>query len=197
LEKIMHAEHNTSPEFDKWLDVALHTRLEEPRAGLEDRVLERIRAREPEKTFVWWPAIAVVAAALAVSTALVLLRPVKESPQKSASVQPPQTVLQSSPPRLPQVASVTRIPARHITKAHSTAVRRFVAHEQQPQPRLASFPSATPATQQERMLVMLAARRGSYEIARDTPNLVPLKDLQIRELAVPVLDGTPPDVTSK
>ena len=57
----------------------------------------------------------------------------------------------------------------------------------------ATFPAPRPETAQERMLVRLMARRGSYDLANASPEMVPLKDLSIPELKIEPMEGTPSD----
>jgi hypothetical protein len=191
----MHADSNNSRDFNRWLDAALQVRLDEPRAGLEQRVLARLRAEPLQKTFVWWPALAVVAAALLISVALVLVHAPQKGTQ-TAQKQLPAAITTHSYLRPSDVASVARAQRWRLAKRPATTTNRYRRADRE-QPKLATFPSTSPASDQERMLATLAIRKDSYEVAAESPRMAPLKDLQIRELDVPLLEGTPPDTTPK
>ena len=64
-------------------------------------------------------------------------------------------------------------------------------------PKLATFPAPRPETAEEHMLARLAARRGSYDLANASSDMVPLKDLSVSELKIQPMEGTPPDNTSQ
>jgi hypothetical protein len=193
----MFAEPNTPNDFNRWLDAALQARLgAEPRPGLEQRVLARLNVEPSHKAIVWWPALVAVAAALVISVALVLLH----SPQKTSESAHTHvaTGITATPDREPSLpASVARVQPAHNAKPRVTRASRHMNMEQERLPKLATFPATTPATDQERMLAALAIRRNSFEVAGDSPSIAPLKDLHIRELDVPLLEGTPPDAVSK
>jgi hypothetical protein len=87
----------------------------------------------------------------------------------------------------------------HLRVGRSTPVRNASAVSIQIQkeslPKLATFPTPRPETAEERMLARLAARRGSYELARLSTDLVPLKVLPVPEFTIQPLEEAPVDET--
>src|SRR5438309_8343821 len=81
---------------DRWLDTALRARADaEPRAGLENRVLARLRAEPEPRRFAWW---ALPIAAVAVLVIAVVLVSLYRSQQERtiANRQQPRSSSQSS-----------------------------------------------------------------------------------------------------
>lgn len=181
---------------EQWLDAALSARMGasvEPRPGIEERVLARL-ANEPERkpTYRWALAFIGVAAVMLITAALLIVRP--RTPEKPSTAQAGQPAV-SRPAQV--VASKPSVGIRKPklgNQRHSlVAVNRSpVVRQKEITPRLATFPAPTPETDQERMLARLAARRGAFEIAKETPDLE-VKDLQVKELTVEPMEGTPPD----
>src|SRR5205807_214729 len=88
----------------------------------------------------------------------------------------------------------TRTPDEGVRRSrlHSNARR-----EGEPLPKLAAFPAPRPETAEERMLLRLAARRGSYDLASSSTDAAPLKDLSVPEIKIDPMEGTPPDNTPR
>jgi hypothetical protein len=64
-------------------------------------------------------------------------------------------------------------------------------------PRLATFPAPRAETAEEHMLLRLAARRGSYDLANVSTDSAPLRDLSVPEIKIDPMEGTPPDNTPR
>ena len=200
----MDAENRSNQEenFDLWLDSALRARGNaEPRMGLEERVLARL-ASEPQRTRMsLWPLFALGAAALFVVIGIAVLRPGKTG-SKILSRQNPRSSDQIN--RRPSIrAMVTpnqEVPAplhvRHSRDIRARCCRfvkgePFVVHSES-LPKLAAFPTPRPETEQERLLLRLAAQPGLFQTAHLNSDL-PLRELSIPALNIPPLEGTPPD----
>ncbi len=123
-------------ELDRLLDEALKTYCEEPRAGIEQRVMAHVRAadRKPRTWLVW-------SAGLAAACGLVLLF---MSPEHK-TVHPPAAVeteaLRFIPDSPARVLRITAVPRREPAL-----------------PKLPRFPSFAPLTDQERLLLALVQR---------------------------------------
>jgi hypothetical protein len=63
-------------------------------------------------------------------------------------------------------------------------------------PRLATFPAPRAETAEEHMLLRLAARRGSYDLAEASTDSA-LSDLSVPEIKIDPMEGTPPDNTPR
>ena len=185
-------------DFDRWLDAALRARVDaEPRTGFEARVLAHIAA-EPARSFSWWPAAIAAMVIFVIAFAIMALYSRKEPAIATNRLSP--SVHRVGPSEPSGHASAPTVAAigpghRETRRAPCCRSRRAVARASagtEPAPRLATFPSLRPQTPQERMLMRLAARRGSYEVANITSNQ-PLKDLSIPELNIEPMEGTPPD----
>jgi hypothetical protein len=61
-----------------------------------------------------------------------------------------------------------------------------------PLPKLTVFPSPRPETEQEHLLLRLAAQQGSFEMANLNPDL-PIREMSVPELKIAPMDGTPAD----
>jgi hypothetical protein len=151
--------------LDRELDAALAKYAAvDPRPGIEDRVLANLCAeREHAAARVWWrwPALAVVAAALAVAVVALMVKTEMGRPNRSA----PETTAQRPPTTPPgdQAIEVRSATNEIGSPAHPTAStaakkpsRRRVSHAQEfiaYGPRLDHFPSLRPLSQEEKLLV--------------------------------------------
>lgn len=189
--------------FDQWLDSALHARVEaEPRLGLEERVLARL-ASEPQRTRMsLWPLFALAAAALSVVIGIALLRPGKTGSDILSRQNPSHSSDQiNRRPSIRAMAAPNRELPAPLHVRHSRDIRarccRFVKGEpsvvrSESLPKLAAFPTPRPETEQERLLLRLAAQPGLLHTAHLNSDL-PLRELSIPALNIPPLEGTPPD----
>ena len=156
---------------DSALDRALGPQLVEPRDGFEERILANLPkevARRPWWQWMWIPALAAVALLAVVIGMRVMHREAPapqivnrtvEAPQQQVAVKPQTPAPQAVRPHrqlaktTPQVA-----PKVVITSASSDAL-----------PRMNVFPSPSPLSEQERLLLALSRRqRGEVEIAANT-----------------------------
>jgi hypothetical protein len=212
------------PEFDRWLDTALRARANaEPRSGLEDRVLARLRAESPRKHFALWPLLSAMATVFVIAVALVILH--SRQQQRTVAVRQQPTGSQHSTQSPPVQARSERVDKeldahRHSPRAtgdaaccvSSTAIARRTpdegvrrsglqrnsAHSDDKQlPKLATFPAPRPETAEEHMLLRLAARRDSYDLANVSTDSAPLRDLSVPEIQIDPMEGTPPDNTPR
>ena len=191
--------------FDRWLDSALHARVDtEPRMGLEERVLARL-ASEPHRRFVWWPAMATaIAAVVVIAIALALLHPTQPEHEivhgtaqpANASAANRASLQASSPTKIPDVPKHRNsqlLRGKNAPCCDSNHVAADGKTEERLLPKLASFPAPHPETQQERLLAQLAnqlaAKREFSEIARLSIDSPP-KDLSIQELDIEPLETT-------
>jgi hypothetical protein len=151
-------------ELDRELDAALAKyAAAEPRSGLEERVLSNLRAG-CEQVAVWWrwPALAVLAAAVAIVAGFVLMQR-SGKPAGEISTQQRPVAGPSAPQPSPQNPP-RRVPVQKSTVAAATARHGKVRHPVDgPQdtvaavPRLERFPSPQPLTEQEEILAKYVA----------------------------------------
>jgi hypothetical protein len=212
------------PEFDRWLDAALRAGANaEPRIGLEDRVLARLRAEPPRKQFAWWPVLIPATAVFVIAVALVIIH---SPPQQRtvASLQRPTAsqplshspVVQAGSERADNELHAHRR-SRRATRDAACCVSTTLIARRRPDedgrrwglqansigagneqlPKLATFPAPRRESAEEHMLLRLAARRGSYDLANVSIGSAPLKDLSVPELKIDPMEGTPPDNTPR
>jgi hypothetical protein len=179
-------------EFDQVLDDALaEYRETEPLAGLEDRVLQRLRLQTERRQRLWWRWSAIAAAA-----AVVLMAAwIGLGDRTRRDVVAPSVVqkqAQSVEPQPPQVDTRTAdaYPASKPTPVAKAASRKtpvLVAAElsREPTPMPERFPSPLPLKPEERMLLALATTHTEIlmgktgddkEIVIDPINIKPLVD---------------------
>jgi hypothetical protein len=128
----------------------------EPRAGLEERVLANLRARQKTSTGMAWWHWAGVAAALAIATTLLVWR--LEKPGRERIVRQPSTSHQERQPEVSVDAPPTtsqptvRAASGHVPKrgSHRQVVVAFG-------PKLDQFPSPQPLSEQEKILLSYVA----------------------------------------
>jgi len=147
-----------SEELDRALDAAL-TRYAavEPRAGLEERVLAHLsgeRAKLPART--WWKwSVAIAIAAVFVLAIAMGLRPGRPS-HPVIAIQPPA-------PDKPTHATQAANPAFEVTPRRRMRTHSMVARRSEPGalvailPKLDQFPSPSPLSDQEKILLSYVA----------------------------------------
>ncbi len=152
-------------EFDRILDDALSEYREaEPLAGVEERVLARVRLASERRRKLWWRWGAVAAtAALAAIAWLGLQR----NPQQNA-VSPPVTAEKKTPPATPtKVAPTQQANSATAETPHLAGRRHLPAHKiavpqnaqlagRTPTPEREQFPTPKPLSSDERALLELA-----------------------------------------
>jgi hypothetical protein len=162
-------------EFDQILDDALaEYREAEPLAGLEDRVLQRLRLQAERRRKLWWrwSAITAVAAALVVAAWIGLGNRTRQEVVTSSVVQ------KQVPPIEPQSRTADARAANEQRAAKPTVLAKSVSHGARvPTPAQFAaehaamgkqFPSGAPLKPEERMLLVLATTHP--EILMDMPD---------------------------
>jgi len=197
-------------DIERWLDSALRARIDaEPRSGLEDRVLARLKSGAQSNAFTWWPVLSAVAAAVVIALALLILLPGGQNRNLANGVpKRSQPDVHEAPLRTAPITAMTNLgPQKHFPPASRRDVHQNGLHPYRtvaatagyvhpPQlPKLAAFPAPQPQTAEERMLARLAARRGSFDLAQVANASTPLKELSIPKLEIDPMEGTPPDNT--
>jgi len=130
--------------LNRLIDAGLERYTAEPRAGLENRILARVREQQRGRHPVWrrwmWACAAAVAAII-LTLGLELVR----KPQPPA---PPRVAVESpkAPPEAPTAKAAVQSPPRQRRLVASMQVAPSAA------PHLAKFPSPTPPSEQERLL---------------------------------------------
>ncbi len=136
--------------LERWLDSALRQYgAAEPRAGLEERVLARMRVEQESERHSWsWGLTLGLATAVAIMAGILAVEQVREVP-------PPTARVAGTPP-------ITRTPVgemtflRHGTQARNSEAgggsRRSVETAESSLPRKDQFPSPAPLSEQEQML---------------------------------------------
>jgi len=147
-------------ELERLLDVALARYTAEPRAGLEERVLANLRAetqRGSQRAWWGWSALALVAAALVIATALSwkLDRPM-HSPTRVAVTTAPTMEPAKKQVTTSEVRSEVQseVQSKVHLRAGAEASERLKHHAPQAvpvaaQPKLDQFPSPQPLSEQE------------------------------------------------
>jgi hypothetical protein len=142
-------------ELDRWIDGALATYSSaEPLAGLEERILHRVR--RPRR---WWWGLAIPAAA---AIALAVAIPRRQTLDLPLPVPPPAVAVVEARPAPPPVQ-------RH--RAIAAAL-----------PKLASFPSASPLTAEERLLLQFARSHAEELVNRPPADEIEIKPIEIAPL---------------
>lgn len=137
-------------EVDQWLDVALtQFGKSEPRAGLEGRVLASMRAERSRvaSTHRWWWAAGATAAAVTIIAVVWLGRTISPGEHaKTSTVVPAQVATVATQPGAQAPARRAKKGTGHRAMKHTASALQAVA------PKLETFPSPVPLTNQERLL---------------------------------------------
>jgi hypothetical protein len=160
----------TSKELDKILDDGLSSySREEPRPGLEDRILNRVRAPRERRRFSWlrWAA-AIPAVACVLSLAVTFLS-TRHSVPKSRK---PAPIISTAPS--PPIASADMQPT--VTKRRPKPVQS---------PKREQFPTPRPLTAEERALLAFVARspKQAEELLADAKSRT-TEPIQIEEIRI-------------
>ena len=152
-------------ELDNLIDGALSTySAAEPLAGLEQRVLDRVRLAEARRRRWRWGLVMAVPAVAAAVFVILAPRP-KPEPPPVAAVAPPAIVLPTGPEPI------------------APKPRRIVRKPELPKRNL--FPTMSPLTREERLLVQLAQSNPELLLAK------PVDEIEIKpiEIAPLQIDG--------
>jgi hypothetical protein len=139
-------------ELDRLLDAALpQYAAVQPREGLENRILGRLRSSEPERTrharWRWFTAAAAVGALAVIIT--IASRP-HARPQPSVAQHPSIT------PALPDVAATSQ-PKKAVQRPKRRLLAEADTQVAKAQPKLDQFPSPQPLSEQEKLLASYVA----------------------------------------
>lgn len=161
-------------DLDKLIDVALsvYSRAE-PLAGLEDRVVNRVRSAEVSRRRRWHWALAVTVPVLAAILIVVFAR--QPQPAPVARVTPPPVRVEIAPPAPPRAAiqHVEQRPAPKIRRPRSPRVL----------PKKEMFPTLMPLTSEERLLVALAESY-PHELLIPRVEEIEIRPIQIAPLQI-------------
>jgi hypothetical protein len=164
-----------SKSLDRILDQALRSyAAQEPRAGLEKRVLARMGSRRRG-----WRWVAALAAATATAAMVLWVRepaPVAHPPSGGPAVVARMERVEPATPPVPVRAPVAA-PRQKRAKP--------------PLPRREVFPSASPMTAEERALVRLALRAAEERAAVRPPERLELEPVRISSIVIERLPETP------
>ena len=169
-------------ELDRILDAALaNYASEEPRPGLERRVIRRVRSASGERRVWLWQWAVTMAAVASLVLAAVLFRPTPPTPPvaRKGPSEPPAVVSRIAPERPPRVA-----PARPRRVVHRPVVASSAL------PKRDVFPALTPMNEQERAVLNLVARfpEQAHEILSEAAHPV-LAPIEIEQIQIPPLPG--------
>ena len=196
---------------EELLDRALeHYRAAGPRPGLEERILAQLDSSSTATpAWRWWElatpqAGLAVAAALLVATAVFYFasRPAPPAPAERAREQAPVETPATEARQEPSQVASTVLPAappetRTRKSAASRPVRRIprepveTAVAAAPPPRLPTFPSVRPLSEQERLLLGLVESAGTDGPLRLLLASGKPKSLEASRLSIPLLDIRP------
>jgi hypothetical protein len=193
-------------QLDQLLDRVLAGYAGEPRTGLENRMLARLRSQEAKRPFFRWEwLIAGAAAAILIATISIGLELRHRRQQELVSIQAPPARQQiaynsvPSPGKL-EVPNVSSAPARSSRSGGSTGLASsHAAHSEGGtalgglSSRPAQFPTPTPLSTQEKLLLRLAARQDSGTPAQPSPSaeVKPKPDVSAQEIVIEPLKINP------
>jgi len=179
----MNDERKTSFE-DELLDRALeHQRVEEPRPGLEGRILARLETASAPRSNWFFRACAVaVPVVLLAVLAVYLFRP--PATQTTVTPEPPR-VVEIAPPAVPDPERLSPIPAPPPVVKEEVPVVAVT----ETAPRSPTFPSRRELSPQEALMVRFV-RRTPTETLRAVAQSPPV-ELQIDELSTPQIQIEP------
>ena len=183
---------NSNDEFDSILDDALaEYRDAEPLAGMEARIMQRVRLQTQRRRKLWWQwsALAAAAAVLAIAAGIGL------SDRAHHQAVPTPPIVQKQPPTVePRPQSTDALARNHKTvpergrvtetarAPHSQMSSTAQLASTEPTPRRGQFPSLAPLQPEERVLLALAKTHPEALIDRADPN---------KELAIAPIDIRP------
>jgi len=194
---------NDKDQFDSVLDKALSEYREaEPLAGLEDRVLQRLRLQPEDRQITWWKWAAVAACAALVLIALWIgagSSRLRNSPPNQAATRQHEVPNPGATPAAGGTNANQQHPDQEIVSKHAKelddgpqAVHRArqknvtrVETANSSGPKATQFPSPTPLTLEEHALLALA--RSNSEVLLNQPDRS--RDLEIAPIEIKPLAG--------
>jgi hypothetical protein len=179
--------HDDKPDpfVDELLEASLKQyRGEEPRSGLEMRILAGIRAREraARRRRLGWAAAACAGILAVVALTLHFARAPLRVPTPSASLPQPVT----TPPAPPMVSRQTPLLSARILAAR---LRRVATRR----PRAEQFPTPFPLTEQEKLLLVYLNKTTKPDLAEatDQKDEAPVSNLEIPGIKIAALEIKP------
>jgi hypothetical protein len=183
------------PFNDEWLTRALRARSQaEARPGLEERILARL-SREHEgkpqraSRWRWMPAVAVaLGLLLIVLIGHEFLRVRPHSDQEQTKI--PQPTRETRPlDTVPEVAKTQidkthKNAPKHFPAAHAASSSHPVLAKVNEFPKLDRFPTETPATEQERLMIEMQRRQSTAALAQYARDFHVIKDLEIERISI-------------
>lgn len=163
-------------DLDRMLDGALRGYVEEPRVGLEGRVLADVQARRAgRRWFVAWAASGLAAVAILL---LGVFWPVQHEPIPVAKETPPAQEITAPPAAVASVSppAVAR-PVNRRSRAKAEPLRKEEV-----------FPARAPLTEEERALVALVALNPKQDgervefLMRPAPEQLAIDSIQVKPL---------------
>jgi hypothetical protein len=150
-------------ELDRLIDGALADySAAEPLAGLEQRVLDRVRDAQRSRRRRWRGMLAVAAPAVAAILAVVVSRRPETPPIAALPPSPAPPAVAMAPPPAPV----------------GIATPRRIAPKPRPLPKRDVFPTPSPLTREERLLVQLAESRP------EILEFKPLESIEIKPIEI-------------
>jgi hypothetical protein len=189
----------TDPEKEKYLDELLDSALSaysevEPRSGLETRILARVReAGSPvvqgPRSWRWWWTGAAAAVAVLLGVFLFVRYSVIQPAMDHVgqNTQPAPEVTPRTPDTAPVISAKNPSPRRgkRIPRQAETVALN-------PEPRQTLFPTPTPLSEQEKLLLSYYARTPREElIAQSHPEEPPVSGAGEEDIAIPNLISVP------
>lgn len=180
---------HSDDQLDKALDAALASYIEEPRPGLERRVLARVRAEGdaamPSPWLRWTAAIAAAVCVIVAAVAIASHRPAAAPiiTPSNAAIRPAPAVKRIAPPVQTATSAALRTTRPHVFVTATI-------HSPAPLPKLDQFPAASPLTDEERAL-QAWARRTSPPLQRALAEAQQrdIEPIKISEIQIPPLEG--------
>lgn len=167
-------------QLDRAINEALASYVEEPRTGLEHRVIAHVRTAKPRVAWLRWTLALGATACVLVVIAISM----RTAPK-------PNVVAHKAPVLTPQAVQTPTQRARilHMKRAAKPARRP------EPPPKLAQFPSPSPLTDDERTLMALARRseprtlQSLAQARQRDAEPIQIPNLQIVEIQIPPLSN--------
>jgi hypothetical protein len=185
---------------DELLDSALaHQREAEPRAGLDARILEHVRAVASEqstrgKAWKWWVAAAATAAVVVMFVVIrVAHRPQTPAVQtsqagKAVTAPPAKQTLTANSGETPKTGAATAVvEPKRVVRRENKPSRQVEAHRWPSQ-----FPTPAPLTEEQKALVQYVRETPPEELAEPILKTeLTVQHVEIKPLVIPPLEIKP------
>ena len=184
--------HFDDPDLDQQIDRALASYADqEPDPALRTRILARAAEAPPRSRRLWL--LAPAAACAAAFLIALLLHPAMHRPRLLPAAEPPATASTASAPQSPAVEGT---PRQRIRPPAALTSRRIRRSEHAALARTSSFPSPSPLTAEESILLNFVARppeQARQVLTGAAADRAPLgtKPLSIEPIYIAALSETP------